>query len=220
MYNTGMAQDVQTQELVSPVGIEDNPDDGSTPLTNPRHELFSQFRAFGAYQIGEAYTRAGGKATGIAAKRQGTKIAYRESVKRRIKYLQQKQATALLDENVMGRREILQELKTNMEIGRQVKGGLTASNRALELIGVEEHQMFVQRRETLTGKMDQLEGLTPNQLIDFLQKAANRIKGLDLDAEALAAACGIERRSEIGDGSTEGTDPTSADIEVPNSDAV
>jgi len=220
VYNTDVAADVQTQQLAEPSGIEDEPEDGCVPLSNARHELFAQFRALGGYQIGEAYTRAGGKATGVQAKRQGCKIAYLPATKIRILYLKHRQAQAMQDENVMGKREILQELKTNMHLGRQVKGGLPASNRALEMIGIEEHGMFVQRREMKTGKIDTLEGLDPNQLIDFIQKAADRIKGLDLDADALAAACGIERRPEIGDGGTTGDSTPSSVAEVPDSDPV
>lgn len=215
MYNRAMPDSRQpAQEIAAPAPVEVQPEDGSVPLAISKNELYAQFRALGALEPAEAYTRAGGKAVGHRAKRNAYKLSQREDVKRRIAYLKARQADAMVEENVMGRREVLQELKTNMEMGRTVKGGLTASNRALELIGSEEHGMFVQRRETKSGKIDELDGLDPGQLIDYIQKAANRIPGLELDAESLAAACGVTRRPEIGDGGPEGDRPPDSGSEV------
>jgi len=182
-------------------------EDGSQPLSNPRHEMFAQFRALTAASVGDAYRQAGGPSTGKNATKQGDKIAGRPEVKLRITALQKEQARKLQSENVMTQREILLELKTNVDLGRVVKGGLSASNRALELIGGQEHDMFVVRKENRNRKIDPLDGMDPQALVDFIGKAAARIPGLEIDAEALAIACGFER-SEIESGGITGDSET------------
>jgi hypothetical protein len=212
--------DSQQQEIVASSKPEIQPDDGSVPLAIAKNELYAQYRALAGLGTKEAYIKAGGKAEGERARRQGYKLSQRTDVKRRIRFLKAKQADALVEDNVMGRREILQELKTNMELGRAVKGGLTASNRALELIGGEEHDMFVVRKENRNKKIDELDGLDPGQLIDYIQRAADRIPGLEIDAESLAAACGVTRRPEIGDGGVEGDSAPDCEPEVSEGQAL
>jgi hypothetical protein len=211
-----MTHPEQPQQFVEAAEIvEEEPEDGSAPLSNPRHEMFSQFRALAGLQIAEAYNQAGGPARGDNAFKQGAKIAYRPDVKLRMAWLKSDQARKLQDANVMSRREVLEELKTNVGLGRIVKGGLAASNKALELIGGEEHEMFIQKRELRTKKLDELDGMDQAQIIAYIGKAAARIPGLEIDAEALATAVGLKPQPAIGDGRTAGDGPPDTGSEVP-----
>jgi hypothetical protein len=213
-----MTNPVTPHKLNEQVELEEQPEDGSAPLQNPRHELYAQFRGLTGCTVQEAYRQAGGK-QGANAQKQGTKFGARAEVKLRISWLKSHQADRIIDEAVMGRREILEELKTNMTIGRNVKGGLNASNRALELIGGEEHDMFVVRKENRNKKIDELDGLDPEQLVAYIAKAAARIPGLELDAEALALACGFER-PEITSGRPAGDREASTGSEVSESESL
>jgi len=174
-------------------------EDGSEPLANARSELFAQYRALAGASVTDAYILSGGKTNSTNAKGQGQKYAAKPEVKARIAWLKLERANRMLDDNVMGKREILEELKTNMHLGRTLKGGLTASNRALELIGSEEHDMFVQKRESRSRKIDELDDMGPEQVLAYIERAVKKIPGLEIDIEGLARACGIEPGPASGD---------------------
>jgi hypothetical protein len=203
-----------TSEIHREPIAEDQPTDGSMPLEISRWELFSQFRALAGLSLADAYLQAGGRKN-VNAQRQGAKISGREPVKKRIEWLKAEQARKMQDGAVMSKRSILEELKTNMELGRVLKGSLNASNRALELIGGEEHDMFVVRRENRNKKIDELDGMDTDQLIEFIQKAAARIPGLEIDAEKLAAAVGAKPESASGGGRPAGNRAPDPRLELP-----
>jgi hypothetical protein len=183
--------------------LVDTEEEYSLPLTNSRHEIFAQHRALSGATLSQCYVLAGGKSIKNVEGQAG-KWAARADVKGRIAFLKAEQVRRMQDEHVFSRREILEELKTNVYLGREVKGGLPASNKALELIGGEEHDMFVVRKENRNRKVDELDGLDQAQIIAYIQKGVDRIPGLDIDAEALAAAIGVKGGPELGPGRPEG----------------
>jgi len=199
-----MDDDAQMHQPTIPQELDEGAANPSgLPLLNSKHEIFAQHRALSGASLKQCYIMAGGKSI-KNQQGQAEKMAYRPEVKARIEWLKADQARRMQNDHVYSRRGILEELKTNVQLGREVKGGLPASNRALELIGGEEHDMFVVRKENRNRKIDELDGLDTAQLIAYIQKGVDRIPGLNIDAEALAAAVGVGTEPALGDGRPEG----------------
>jgi hypothetical protein len=213
-----VGNEAQPHSPALPAEVEVIDEPGCSPLPSSKHEIFAQHRALTGATIAASYTQAGGTST-KNAKKMGERWAARQDVKDRIAFLQVARSERVMDNHVMSRREVLMELKTNVVLGRELKGGLNASNKALELIGGEEHGMFVQKRET-KHTVDEIDDMGPEQLVAFIHRAVKKIPGLEIDAAFLAAAVGIEVRPEIGSGGITGDCPPDPGSEVPEGEGL
>jgi len=156
-------------------------------LRNPRHETFAKLTAIG-HSRADAYVGAGYQAgTPKARKENGIRMFMRQDIKARVTEIQEKLSSDVLARAEVDRQYVMDELKRNHEkcsAPEEVldRGGsptgmmrfnASGSNKSLELMG-KELGMFADRL-ILDNLDEKLEGMSGNELRDFVRSAASEV---------------------------------------------
>jgi hypothetical protein len=176
-------------------------------IHNVRWEAFAQARALQQLSVEESYHAIGGKGV---ARRNGNKLNAQPVVQARIKELLAERKDKILEQDLYTREEVVQGLLNNArrcDAGAPVffKGvpctfkdaegveqtairrDSMAINRAWELLGIEKG-MFPKTTQQLHGKMDPLEGLSLEEILNEMATQIFNETGWKLDLDTLKKA--------------------------------
>jgi hypothetical protein len=156
--------------------------------------------------VADAYGALGTKS--VNPKKQGEKIAALPQVQARIRFLKGAVTDAQIQGSAWDREQLLQELKKNVSLAREVDQ-ISAANKAIELYGSESHGMFKKETIVRTGKLALLEGYTDEQLYVLIENIGEEL-GLDFKQTVHAIRSYHGRESlPAGDGEKSPGQPSS-----------